>query len=194
MVLFLLHLGGKLIGNYSLGQLLSDLTAKCKGQILCIFQNPILRRSLFPSFSTLSKIYGFSHCFMIITAQDAHCTGPKGIESPKSQHFWNLMWNISQDNGYWYWSQSVCFAWYILSLQWRLCCVQRVETTVCELDVCVTSPCTGLTWERLRIRCLLYPFQCVHWRLWGSTYRVFFLTGPPDFKYQKEKQVAANQD
>ena len=113
MVLFLLHLGRKWIGNYSLGQLQSDSAAKCKGQILCIFQNPILRRSLFPSFSTLLKIYGFSHCFMIITAQDAHCTGPKGIESPKSQHFWNLMWNISQDNGYWYWSQSVCFALYI---------------------------------------------------------------------------------
>ena len=26
------------------------------------------------------------------------------------------------------------------------------------------------------------------------TYRVFFLTGPPDFQYQNEKQVAANQD
>ena len=25
-------------------------------------------------------------------------------------------------------------------------------------------------------------------------YRVFFLTGPPDFQYQNEKQVAANQD
>ena len=25
-------------------------------------------------------------------------------------------------------------------------------------------------------------------------YRVVFLTGPPDFQYQKEKQVAANQD
>ena len=24
-------------------------------------------------------------------------------------------------------------------------------------------------------------------------YRVFFLTGPPDFQYQNEKQVAANQ-
>ena len=26
------------------------------------------------------------------------------------------------------------------------------------------------------------------------SYRVFFLTGPPDFQYQNEKQVAANQD
>ena len=25
-------------------------------------------------------------------------------------------------------------------------------------------------------------------------YRVVFLTGPPDFQYQNEKQVAANQD
>ena len=25
-------------------------------------------------------------------------------------------------------------------------------------------------------------------------YRVVFLTGPPDFQYQKKKQVAANQD
>ena len=27
-----------------------------------------------------------------------------------------------------------------------------------------------------------------------NTYRVVFLTGPPDFQYQNEKQVAANQD
>ena len=26
----------------------------------------------------------------------------------------------------------------------------------------------------------------------GSMYRVVFLTGPPDFQYQNEKQVAAN--
>ena len=26
------------------------------------------------------------------------------------------------------------------------------------------------------------------------TYRVVFLTGPPDLQYQNEKQVAANQD
>ena len=28
----------------------------------------------------------------------------------------------------------------------------------------------------------------------GAKYRVVFLTGPPDFQYQNEKQVAANQD
>ena len=27
-----------------------------------------------------------------------------------------------------------------------------------------------------------------------NLYRVVFLTGPPDFQYQNEKQVAANQD
>ena len=27
-----------------------------------------------------------------------------------------------------------------------------------------------------------------------NMYRVVFLTGPPDFQYQNEKQVAANQD
>ena len=27
-----------------------------------------------------------------------------------------------------------------------------------------------------------------------AMYRVVFLTGPPDFQYQNEKQVAANQD
>ena len=32
---------------------------------------------------------------------------------------------------------------------------------------------------------LLQPFHI---------YRVVFLTGPPDFQYQNEKQVAANQD
>ena len=60
-------------------------------------------------------------------------------------------------------------ATFCLYWQWRLCCGQQVETTVCELDVCVTSPCTGLTWERLRIRCLLYSFQCVHWGLRGRS-------------------------
>ena len=29
---------------------------------------------------------------------------------------------------------------------------------------------------------------------WWWLYRVVFLTGPPDFQYQNEKQVAANQD
>ena len=40
-----------------------------------------------------------------------------------------------------------------------------------------------------------------NWQIYGSfpnlnlpLYRVFFLTGPPDFQYQNEKQVAANQD
>ena len=28
----------------------------------------------------------------------------------------------------------------------------------------------------------------------AATYRVFFLTGPPNFQYQNEKEVAANQD
>ena len=28
----------------------------------------------------------------------------------------------------------------------------------------------------------------------NAIYRVVFLTGPPDFQYQNEKQVAANQD
>ena len=30
--------------------------------------------------------------------------------------------------------------------------------------------------------------------LFDETYRVVFLTGPPDLQYQNEKQVAANQD
>ena len=33
----------------------------------------------------------------------------------------------------------------------------------------------------------MYIVQC-------AMYRVVFLTGPPDFQYQNEKQVAANQD
>ena len=38
----------------------------------------------------------------------------------------------------------------------------------------------------------LYPiFLC---SLVVEIYRVVFLTGPPDFQYQNEKQVAANQD
>ena len=28
----------------------------------------------------------------------------------------------------------------------------------------------------------------------SASYRVVFLTGPPDFQHQNEKQVAANQD
>ena len=38
---------------------------------------------------------------------------------------------------------------------------------------------------------------CVHFvpiRLHVNIYRVLFLTVPPDFQYQNEKQVAANQD
>ena len=39
-------------------------------------------------------------------------------------------------------------------------------------------------------------FQSPIWvqNIEGELYRVFFLTGPPDFQYQNEKQVAANQD
>ena len=43
--------------------------------------------------------------------------------------------------------------------------------------------------------CRLVTSELLHCIANGSNiYRVVFLTGPPDFHYQNEKQVAANQD
>ena len=57
-------------------------------------------------------------------------------------------------------------------------CKSFAHTWTFCIEVCFTNPS------------LCYTFlvsQC-------DIYRVVFLTGPPDFQYQNEKQVAATQD